>query len=90
LLTADEERQLIRHLAFLPAQIIEAAKDLDPSKMTRYVQELAALFHKFYNACRVKCDDPALMQARLALCLAVRTAIANVLALLKIDAPETM
>ena len=74
----------------MPVQIIEAAKDYDPSKMTRYATELATLFHKFYNACRVKCDDEKLMQARLALCVAVKTAIQNVLTLLKIDAPEVM
>lgn len=48
---------------------------------------MATLFHKFYNACRVKGEDEALMQARLSLCLAVRTTLKNVLALLKISAP---
>ncbi|MEG2428837.1 MAG: DALR anticodon-binding domain-containing protein [Oscillospiraceae bacterium] len=51
---------------------------------------MATLFHKFYNACRVRCEDNELMFARLALCNAVKTAIKNVLTLLKISAPETM
>ena len=58
--------------------------------MTHYVIDTATLFHKFYNACRVKGDNEALMQARLGLCIATRTVIANTLGLLKITAPESM
>ena len=58
--------------------------------MTRYAMDLAALFHKFYNACRVKCDQADLMQARLALCLAVKTVLSNLLHMLHITAPVTM
>jgi arginyl-tRNA synthetase len=90
LLTATEEVELIRHLSILPNEIVEAAKAYDPARITRYVIDLATLFHKFYNACRVKCDDEALMYARLALCMAVKTVIKNVLTLLKIDAPTSM
>ena len=52
--------------------------------------ELATLFHKFYNACRVKGEEEPLLQARLALCAAARTTLKNVLTLLKIEAPEAM
>ncbi|MEG2813734.1 MAG: DALR anticodon-binding domain-containing protein, partial [Oscillospiraceae bacterium] len=90
LLTAPEEIELIRYLAILPNEIIEAAKSYDPARITRYSVEIATLFHKFYNACRVRCEDNELMFARLALCNAVKTAIKNVLTLLKISAPETM
>ena len=48
------------------------------------------MFHKFYNACRVKCGDETLMNARFALCMAVKQAISNVLTLLKINAPDSM
>ncbi len=89
-LTAPEERELIRYIAGYTGEIIEAAKDYDPAKITRYSMELATLFHKFYNACRVKGEDEGLMQARLTLCAAVRTTLHNVLSLLKITAPETM
>ncbi len=59
-------------------------------EVTRYVIELANKFHKFYNACRVKGEAEDVMQARLALCLATRTVIRNVLTMLKINVPETM
>ena len=90
LLSAPEEQELIRRLGALPAEIIEAARAYDPARLTKYVIDVATLFHKFYNACRVKCDDESLMQARLALCLSVRTVLRNTLQLLKITAPETM
>ena len=90
LLTTSEETELIRHLAKLPNEIVESAKSYDPAKMTRYALDLATLFHKFYNACKVLIDDEKLMQARLALCLAVRIALKNTLTILKIDAPESM
>lgn len=89
-LTCDEEIELIRHLGALTGEITEAAAALDPSKITKYAVELATLFHKFYNACRVRCDDEGLMYARLQLCLCTKTVLKNVLKILKIDAPETM
>lgn len=89
-LTCDEEIELIRHLGALTGEITEAAAVLDPSKITKYAVELATLFHKFYNACRVRCDDKGLMYARLQLCLCTKTVLKNVLEILKIDAPETM
>ncbi|WMJ22062.1 arginine--tRNA ligase [Paludicola sp. MB14-C6] len=90
LLNAAEEVELIRHLSIFPNEIIEASKSYDPPRITRYAIDLATLFHKFYNACRVKSDDKELMYARLALCMAVKTTIKNVLTLLKIDAPTSM
>ncbi len=90
LLTANEEKELISHLANYTNEIIAAAKEYDPTKVTRYVLQLAALFHKFYNACRVKGDNESLTQARLNLCIAVKTVIKNVLTMLKINAPESM
>lgn len=89
-LSTDEEKMLIRFLAKLPQEIIDAANDYDPARITRYAIDLATLFHKFYNACRVKCGDDCTMHARLALCVAVKTVLGNVLSLLKIDAPESM
>ncbi len=90
LLGKPEEIELIRHLAGLPNEIIDAAKAYDPARITRYAVELATLFHKFYNTCKVKGEEEPLMQARLSLCLAVRVVLKNVLTLLKIEAPETM
>ena len=89
-LTEPEERALIAHLASLPSVIVLAAKNYDPAKVTHYATQLATLFHKYYNACRVNVDDNELMQARLFLCVCVRDTMKNVLRLLKIDAPERM
>ncbi len=89
-LTEPEERALIAHLAALPSVIVLAAKNYDPAKVTHYATQLATLFHKYYNACRVNVDDGELMQARLFLCVCVRDTMKNVLRLLKIDAPERM
>jgi len=89
-LCTSEERELIRRLGAMPDEIIEAARSYDPARLTKYAIDVATMFHKFYNACRVKCDNPELMQARLPLCLAVRTVLRNMLCLLKVEAPETM
>lgn len=90
LLKEDEEIELIRHISAYTDEIISAAKDYDPARITRYVITLATLFHKFYNACRVKGTERDLMQARLCLCVSTATVIKNVLSLLKITAPESM
>ena len=90
LLAAPEERELIRHLSDLPGEVITAADHYDPARMTRYCVELATLFHKFYNTCRVNTEDEALTRARLFLCMCVKTTLANVLTMLKISVPEHM
>lgn len=89
-LEAPEETALIRFLAALPQEIDNAARDYEPFRLTRYAMDLANLFHRFYTACRVKGEEEALLYARLALCMAARTALENVLSLLKITAPESM
>lgn len=89
-LTEAPERELIKHLSALTGEIITAVKNYDPARITRYVVELATLFHKFYNSCRVSCDDEALMQARVYLCICVRDTVKNILTMLKIEAPESM
>ena len=90
LLCTGEERELIRKLAQLPQEVINAAKNYDPARLTHYCIDTATLFHKFYNACRVQGEDESLMQARLNLCMAVKTVLCNVLGLLKITAPVSM
>ena len=90
LLKEKEERELIRYLSSLPEVIVNAAKNYDPAKVTHYAVELATLFHKFYNACRVNVEDESLMQARLCLCLCVRDTMKSILNMLKVEAPERM
>ena len=89
-LNAPEERELIRHIASYTGEIINSAKEYNPSVITRYAITLATLFHKFYNACPVKSAEENLRNARLQLCIATKTVIKNVLDLLKINAPEQM
>ena len=90
LLTAPEERELISHLASLTGEIVNSAKNYDPARITRYCVELATLFHKFYNACRVSSEDEALTHARLYLCSCVKSTLSNVLTMLRINVPESM
>ena len=89
-LQKSEERDLISHLAALTTEVENCAAYYDSAKLTRYVYDLATLFHKFYNSCRCMCDDESLMRARLTLCKATATVIKVVLSMLKIDAPEKM
>lgn len=88
--TEPAELALVRKLASLPQEITEAAKAYNPSVITRYVQELAQLFHKFYDTCKIKGEEEKILQSRLALCEAVKTVFRNMLNLLKVDAPEKM
>ena len=90
LLTTPEERELCRALGQMPDEVIAAAKYYDPARMTRYAMEVAALYHKFYQNCRVKCEDSAVCAARAALCRATATVLENTLGMLKITAPEVM
>lgn len=90
LLNTPEEMELIRKLAEYPDEIRISAQTLEPSRLTRYVTDVASLFHSFYNACRVKGEEESIMKARLVLVAATRTVIRNVLDILSINAPERM
>jgi len=90
LLKEPAERDLIRKLAQLPEEIIEAAAAMEPHRMTRYASELAALFHGFYTECRCLVEDKKLRQARLLLADATRIVLRNVLKLIGVSAPERM
>ncbi len=89
-LRTPEEHELIRHLAALTDEIIAAARGYDPAKITRYAINLATLFHKYYNACKIGVEEESLCQARVNLCLAVRSVMVNLLTAFKISAPESM
>ena len=81
---------VIRHIGYFPGQISGAAVAYDPARITRYVIDLANLFHRFYGACRVKGVEADLMQARIALCVAAKNTLANGLSMLKITVPDKM
>ncbi len=89
-LVEPEEIELIKKLAQLPEEIKSAALALEPSKITRYILDLAQLFHSFYSACRVKVEDRELMLARLKLIDSVRLVMRNILNILSVSAPEKM
>ena len=90
LLNHDAEIDLIKKLAELPDLIAEAGASYEPHRLTRYAQDLAAVFHKFYTECRVMSEEKALTGARLVLVDSTRTVLANTLSLLGISAPERM
>ncbi|EGC03729.1 arginine--tRNA ligase [Ruminococcus albus] len=89
-LNTSEELELVKLMATLPTTINDAAKAYDPAKVTKYAVDIATLYHKFYNACRIKGEPENVMQARLSLSLAVKQIIANILGMLKINCPESM
>lgn len=90
LLNSPEEIELMKKLSEYPEEIRISAQTLEPSRLTRYVLDVAAGFHSFYNACRVKGEDENLMKARMILVDSTRIVIRNVLELLSITAPERM
>lgn len=89
-LAAEGEFDLLRKIGELPQEISEAAAQYAPHRLIRYVYELASQFHSYYRAERVITEDAEQSQARLALLGAVRIAIANVLRLVGVSAPERM
>ena len=90
LLSAPQELDLIKGLAAFPEEIQMAARDYDPSRVNRYAIDLAGRFHRFYNACRIREAEEDVRRARLALCAAVRTAIAAALTVIGVTTPEKM
>ncbi|HKM32393.1 MAG TPA: DALR anticodon-binding domain-containing protein, partial [Oscillospiraceae bacterium] len=88
--TEHDEIELIRFMAGLPSEVDLAAREYDPSRITRYTIELAGKFHKFYSTCRIKGESESIVRSRLALCKATKIVLENLLALLKVSAPERM
>ena len=101
LLTHPAERVLLRTMSSLPHVIADAAEARATQRLTRYAEELAATFHRFYAECRVLDDDPdaddatrarllASSRARYWLVTAARQVLANALGVLRVSAPERM
>jgi arginyl-tRNA synthetase len=90
LLTNETELDLMRRIAELPQEIATATELRGPHRLTRYAEELAALFHKFYGECKVVGDDAELTQARLWLCRVAKQTLAVALGLLGVSTPESM
>lgn len=90
LLTDESELALMKKMADFSDLVAGAARDRAPFRLTHYAQELAGLFHGFYANCHVLGVGEDLQGARLALCDAARTNLAQALGLLGVSAPKTM
>jgi arginyl-tRNA synthetase len=101
LLTHPAERALLRAMSSLPHVVVDAAESRATQRVTRYAEELAGTFHRFYAECRVLDDDPdaddatrarmaASSRARYWLVTAAKQVLANTLAVLRVSAPERM
>ena len=86
----DTAKKLILKLEEYKSMIKTSAETRQVYTICRYVQELAAEFHSFYNANRVISDDKDMMKARLSLVIAVKKVLNNALDLLAVTAPERM
>ena len=94
LLTHEREIDLLGALGEFPRVVASAAELREPHRVARYLEELAGVYHRFYDACRVlpQGDEIAtdLTRARLWLCTATRIVLANGLDLLGVSAPDRM
>ncbi len=85
-----EEIELISRLGSFEEVVEKSAMEMAPHRVTFYLMELAGMFHPYYSRNRVVTDDAGLTAARLLLCKAICTVIANGLALLGVSAPTKM
>ena len=91
LLKSEEELELIRELARLTEEIRLAARDREPSRINRYVNNVAAAFHRFYTVSRIRdAETEALRDARVYLICQVATVIENGLSVFGVTAPDKM
>ena len=95
-LKLDEEMRLIRYMAEFPSVLKEICVTFEAHRLTYYLTELAAMFHRYFNMGtsnpenRIIVEDKILSQARLFLVDAVRIVIKNGLNLLGCNAPKRM
>jgi len=90
LLDKEQEMGLIKALMLYPNTIQAAANNLEPHILLAYLEDLAGLFHSYYNAYRVVTDDKPLTEARIALSYTIKKVLASGLNLLGVNAPESM
>ncbi|MDU1478220.1 MAG: arginine--tRNA ligase [Staphylococcus epidermidis] len=86
----DKAIDLLKKVAEFESTIESAAEHRAPHRLTNYIQDLAAAFHKFYNAEKVLTDDTEKTKAYVAMIEAVRITLHNALALVGVTAPESM
>ena len=90
LLSTKEEQNLLKKLFEFPEDVLYSAENYETHRITIYLEELAALFHRFYTECRIIGSEKNLAQARIALCMAIQTVLRNGLSILGVSAPEKM
>jgi arginyl-tRNA synthetase len=90
MLNTETEQKLIKHLHKYPEEVMLSATNFEPHKLANYLENLAALFHRFYTECRIIGSEKELAEARIALILAVKTILKNGLSIFSIEAPEKM
>ena len=90
LLTDESEVDLIKKIESYPEEVKKAAADYAPQRIARYSYDLAALFHSFYNKCRIMGVEHDLAEARLALVTVTAHVIRHSLGILGVSAPEHM
>ena len=90
LLTHEKAEALATRIADYPALLATAARDLAPHLLPYYLREVAAAFHGYYAAERIRVDDAELRAARAALAAATAQVLKNGLQLLGVSAPERM
>ncbi|WP_040029963.1 arginine--tRNA ligase [Staphylococcus cohnii] len=89
-ITNDKAIELMKKIAEFESTIENAAAHRAPHRMTNYIQDLAAHFHKFYNDEKVLTDDLEKTKALIALIDTVRITLHNALNLVGVTAPESM
>ncbi len=89
-LDTPEELRIIKKLLMYPMVFEGAVKTHEPHRITFYLQELAGLFHPYYNKHRVLTDNAELTNARISLCKAIKIVLEEGLKILGISTPEKM
>ena len=90
LLTDESEIDLIKKIEEYPEEVAHAAADYAPQRIARFAYDLAALFHSFYNRCRILGVEEELAAARLALVTVAARVIRHALGILGVSAPDKM
>lgn len=89
-LQLPEEFLLAKKIAYFPDLVEECVLSLEPHRITFYLQDLASIFHSYYNKHRIISDDQRLTDARLLLVRAIQVVLVNALALIGVSAPDKM
>jgi arginyl-tRNA synthetase len=90
LLISPEEQSLIKKIQQFGEEVLYSSENFESHRIAAYLEELAALFHRFYTQCRIIGSEPKLAEARLALCIAAQIVIRNGLSILGVNAPDRM